>query len=201
MVVSSSTTKGKSGADERDFHILYTTTSIQISDQNTRRTKKPRDSLKKDHSSGAQRDTHQRHHLSSLARSPQCRIQHDISREHLHARGVDQHARTDSAQHALRDFRSRDRTGVRVTSAKHVETGEDARGRRECKEEGENGAEPAEDGLLRIIGRRWKGGDAYAEREAFEDLMEQYRRHERFEISARGKRESEPDDERVNHDT
>jgi hypothetical protein len=31
--------------------------------------------------------------------------------------------------------------------------------------------------------------------------MEQYRRYERFEISARGERESEPDDEQVNHDT
>ena len=191
--------KSKSRADEKDFYILSITT-IQFSDQYIRRTKKRCHSLKKDHSGGAQRDTHQRHHLSSLARSPQSRIKHDIRREHLHARSVDQHARTDSAQHALRDFRSRTRTGACVTSTENAETGEDARGCRECKEDSKNGAEPTEDRLL-MIGRWWKGGDAYAEREAFEDLMKQYRRYERFEISARGERESEPDDERVDHDT
>jgi hypothetical protein len=55
-------------------------------------------------------------------------------------------------------------TGVCVTSTKHVETREDAGGRRECKEEGENGL-------------------------AFEELMEQICHYEKFksapEASAR----------------
>ena len=49
---------------------------------------------------------------------------------------MDQHACADSAQLALRDFRSRAPTGVCVTlgSTKHVETGEDAHGRRESSD-------------------------------------------------------------------
>ena len=44
--------------------------------------------------------------LPALTRAPQRRIEHKVSREHLHARSVYEHARADGAQHALCDFRA-----------------------------------------------------------------------------------------------
>jgi len=52
------------------------------------------------------------------------------------------HARTDSAKHALRHFRFRPSLSPTVAATKSVESREDARVRRERKEQGENWTEP-----------------------------------------------------------
>jgi hypothetical protein len=107
-----------------------------------------------------------------------------------------------------RDFRPRPSpagTVAVVASAtpKYDEPGEDARGRRERKQEGENQVEPRKARSLRI-GRRCEGRRCGCRERGLrrvDGTMEQSRGHERLEIGARGKRESKPDDERVKHDT
>ena len=137
--------------------------------------------------------------MSPLARAPQRRVEDEIGREHLDARGVNQHARADRTQHALRDFNSHP---VRICAcacvvalvfaAEHDETGEDARGCREREEEGEDRVEPPEIALLSTCTcvcwwwRCGKGGYVDAEREASEELVERYRSYERLEVGARG---------------
>ena len=71
-----------------------------------------------------------------------------------------------------------------MSASKHDKSGEYPKGCGDCKEKRKERAEPAQAGLLRIRVRCWEGGDADAEREAFEELMERNRSCERCKIGA-----------------
>ena len=117
--------------------------------------------------------------MPALTRAPQRRIEHKVSRKHLHTRGVYEHAGTNGTQYALCDFRAY--AASSVSRVEHDEAGEDTGGRGERKEEREERAEPVEAGLL---GVRGEGGDADAEREALEELVEGYGSCERLKVRA-----------------
>jgi hypothetical protein len=194
----------------------YASVSVFIHERNPRG-----DSLEKDHPSGAHSHTRKRHNLSSLARPPQRRIEHEIGGEHLYARGINQHSRADRAQHAFRNFQPHTRTRALIrTATEYDEAREYAGGCGDCKEEREQRAQPADQAaaaaatgrgsrLLFSLGiwfchkgrrRSREGGYANAERETFEELMERNRGYKRLKIGARCEREGKSDDQRVEHD-
>lgn len=159
----------------------------------------------------------ERHDLPPHAAPPHHGVHHKVAREHLDARGVDEHARGHGGHEAL-DARQ-PRVVARAVTCERGEAERDACGHRERERAREHGLEDvprkARESAVARGGRQH--GDADTEREALEELVEEDRGHEgrcmrvsassstviwegRTEFGPARNRQREANNQRVQHD-